>query len=63
MAKKIKKNRKEEIEKISKKLNLSDYEYVADDETLIETTEKLKRAFLLRKKRKKSQRLLPGIEK
>jgi len=34
MAKKIKKNRKKEIKKILKKLNLSDYEYVADDENI-----------------------------
>ncbi len=34
MAKKIKKNRKKEIKKILKKLNLSDYEYIADDENI-----------------------------
>lgn len=34
MAMKIKKNRKREIKKIIKKLNLSDYEYIADDEKI-----------------------------
>ncbi|HAX99547.1 MAG TPA: hypothetical protein DCY12_11845 [Candidatus Atribacteria bacterium] len=34
MAKKIKKNGKKEIKKIIKKLNLSDYEYIADDENI-----------------------------
>ena len=34
MAKKIKKNGKKEIKKIIKELNLSNYEYIADDENI-----------------------------
>jgi len=34
MAGKIKRNRKKEIKKIIRKLNLSDYEYIADDENI-----------------------------